>query len=81
MRPADGFWGSFCLSVKDSSEQIEHFQEDTKVCCDITDEIPCSMLSAGDRVMRVKSESNKQVSIATYACGNTVHPIPLVWCS
>lgn len=38
------------------------------------------MLAAGDRVMKVTSEPNKQVSIATYACGSTVHPIPLVWC-
>jgi hypothetical protein len=39
------------------------------------------MLTAGDRVMRVKSEPNKQMSIATYACGSAVHPIPLVRCS
>lgn len=74
----NGFGGSFCLSVKDSTGQIDQFQEDKNVCCDITEEIPQSMLAYGDRVMRVKPEPNKQVTIATYTCGSAVHPIPLV---
>jgi hypothetical protein len=70
---------SFCLSVKDSTGQIEQFQHDKNVCYDMTKEVPNAMLANGDRVMRVKiCEPNKQVTIATYTCKSTVHPIPLV---
>ena len=81
VRPEEGTKDSFCFVVKDLAGQLEMFQEETKVCKDITDSIPYSKTEVGDRVLRVTYPSDsrpKQLTAATYTCGNVVHPIPLV---
>lgn len=84
VKPEEGTKDSFCFVVKDFAGQLEMFQEETNVCKDITDSIPYSKTDVGDRVLRVTYPSDfksKQLTVATYTCGNVVHPIPLVCCS
>lgn len=81
VRPEEGVKDSFCFVVKDFAGQLEQFQEETNVCKEITDSIPYAKAEVGDRVLRVTYPSDskpKQMTVATYTCGNVVHPIPLV---
>jgi len=83
VRPEEGTKDSFCFVVKDFAGQLEQFSEEKKVCKEITDSIPYSKTEVGDRVLRVTYPSDfksKQMTVATYTCGNVVHPIPLVCC-
>lgn len=81
-RPEEGVKDSFCFVVKDFSGQLEQFQPQSNVCKDITDSIPCTKTEVGDRVLRVTYPSDdskpKQMTVASYTCGSSVHPIPLV---
>lgn len=81
VRPEVGVKDSFCFVVKDFAGQLEQFQQETKVCSEITESIPHSKKEVGDRVLRVTYPSDskpKQMTVATYTCSNAVRPIPLV---
>jgi len=81
VRAEKGVKDSFCFVVKDFVGQLEQFQEETSVCKEITSTIPYSRTEVGDRVLRVtypNDSTPKQITVATYTCGNVVHPIPLV---
>jgi hypothetical protein len=80
VKPSKRKPSSFCLTVKDKKGHVERWEEQSKVCENITATVPHLALDQGDQVFRVslKNQEVLEAPIVAYSCVPKLKPIPLV---